>query len=196
MQLGWRWRRNPLRRRTDVIEAWLGLITAVLLCALPALGWWAGHEVDHGLRQVVRAEHAERTLVTATVQPASTQKTGSTPAPESGSAGPGGTDVLRWRGPDGSVHTAAVSAEVEVRHAGEVKVWTNHDGVLVPPPLDSATANTHAVLAGVASAAGAGCLLLISRKVLMWRLMNRRMVSWEREWARAGGDWGRTGAGG
>lgn len=28
---GWRWRRNPLRRHSDVVEAWTALIVAVLL---------------------------------------------------------------------------------------------------------------------------------------------------------------------
>lgn len=66
----------------------------------------------------------------------------------------------------------------------------------MPPPLDSATAATHAVLAGVAAGSAAVGLLVISRQLLMWRLMLRRLDSWEREWARVGQDWGRAGAGG
>jgi hypothetical protein len=52
------------------------------------------------------------------------------------------------------------------------------------------------VLAGTAVASAAAGLLVISRQLLMWRLMARRMDSWEREWARVGQDWGRAGAGG
>src|SRR5207237_251923 len=34
---GWRWRRNPLRRRSDVVEAWTVLVVAVLLSVVAPL---------------------------------------------------------------------------------------------------------------------------------------------------------------
>jgi hypothetical protein len=187
---GWRWRRNPLRRRSDVVEAWLGLLTAVLFCTVPAIGWWAGQSVDRTLQRVVRTQRAERTLVTATVEPGKSAKAAAI------GADPNHGDTLRWTAPDHTVHTATVSSDLEVWHQGKILVWTDHKGVLVPPPLDSATAATHSVLAGIAAGSAAGGLLLMSRQVLMWRLMLRRMASWEREWARVGQDWGRAGAGG
>ena len=197
-RLGWRWRRNLLRRRTDVIESVLVLVTAVLFCAVPAVGWWAGQSVDRGLQRVVRTQTASRSLVTATVEPGKPAKSGLTNS-SSGitkSSALEHSDVLRWTAPDHSVHTATVSADLEVLHEGKVLLWTDRRGGLVTPPLDRATATTHAVLAGMAAASAAGGLLLITRQLLMWRLMLRRMASWEREWNRCGQDWGRTGAGG
>jgi hypothetical protein len=197
-KLGWRWRRNPLRRRTDVVEAWLGVLTTVLLCTAPVLGWWAGTSVDRGLQRVVRAQHAERTLVPVTVlpvgEPAATSA--ATAATSVRAADPRHGERLRWTGPGHSVHTATVSAYFLVWHADRLLLWTDRAGELAPPPLDTTTATTHAVLAGVATATAAGGLLLLSRQVLTWRLMRRRLDSWEREWARVGQDWGRAGAGG
>jgi hypothetical protein len=198
---GWRWRRNPLRRRTDVVEAWLGLATVLLLCLLPFLGWWAGRSVDRALQQVVREQHRERTLVTATVAPAGSA---GKVEPAATADGPAITaeqdarhgDVLVWTGPDHRRHTAMVPADLEVWRKDTVRLWTDRHGAIVPAPLDSATAVTHAVLAGVASAAAAGGVVLMTRQILLWRLMLRRMESWEREWARVGQDWGRAGAGG
>jgi hypothetical protein len=203
-KVGWRWRRNPLRRRSDVVEGWLGLLTVLLFCTVPVIGWWAGQSVDRTLQRVVRTQRAERTLVTAIVQPAKTGKTASASAgsssssssAEAGSDTPGHGDTLRWTAPDHSVHTATVSSDLEVWHQHKIMVWTDHKGTLVPAPLDSVTATTHSVLAGIAAASAAGGALLISRQVLLWRLMLRRMASWEREWARVGQDWGRAGAGG
>lgn len=213
-KLGWRWRRNPLRRRTDLIEACLGLVTATLLCTVPLVGWWAGHSVDRTLQRVMRTQRAERTLVTAEVAPvvkpaaSATASAASAPAAEdsstasvsavslSGLSDARGGDMLRWTAPDHSVHTAAVPVGIEVWRDGKVLVWTDHRGKLVPPPLDTATATTHSVLAGVAAATSVGGLLLISHKVLAWRLMRRRLDSWERDWARVGQDWGRAGADG
>lgn len=188
----WRWRRNPLRRPTDVVEAWLGLVTAVLLCLVPLLGWWAGHSADRALQRVVRAQRAERTLVPARVAPAGGTSGGSSDADPD----PRHIQRLSWTAPDHSTHVAGVPVDLEVWKSGRILLWTDHKGALVPPPLDSATAATHSVLAGTAAATSAAGLLLIARKLVMWRLMRRRLDSWEREWARVGQDWGRAGAGG
>jgi len=197
-RFGWQWRRNALRRRTDVVEAWLGLITALTLCLTPLAGWWAGQSVDRTLQRVVRTQRTERTLVTATVVPAG-QSTGTATSGTSSrtkSVDPRLSDVLHWTAPDHSTHTATVPADLEIWQNGKILLWIDHAGRLVPPPLDGPTATTHAVLAGTAAATSAAGLLVITRQVLMWRLMRRRMASWEREWARVGQNWGRMGAGG
>lgn len=201
---GWRWRRNPLRRRSDIVEAWLGAVTVLLLCAVPLIGWWAGQSVDRTLQRVARTQRAERTLVPASVvqSPAAPGAT-TAPGASKAAAGVAGADsdprhgdVLHWTAPDHSEHTANVPVGLEVWHRYQLLLWTDRAGVLVPPPLDDATASTHAILAGVATGSAAGGLLVLSRQLLMWRLMRRRMDSWEREWARVGQDWGRAGAGG
>jgi hypothetical protein len=197
---GWRWRRHALRRPTDVVEAWLLMATALLLCLTPLLGWWAGQSADHVLRRTVRAQHVERTLVPATVEP-DTKAAGPAPTaqgakddPRAGLSGHG--DVLKWTAPDGTAHTAAVSSDLEMWQQGHIRLWVDRTGDLVPPPLDRATADTRAVLTGTAVASTAAGLVVVARQLVMWRLMRRRMASWEREWERAGQDWGRAGAGG
>ncbi|MGW7194477.1 hypothetical protein ACWGIP_35925, partial [Streptomyces sp. NPDC054838] len=43
----WRWRRNPLRRRTDLFEAWLALAAAESVVEVEqAVVWDAGVPVD------------------------------------------------------------------------------------------------------------------------------------------------------
>lgn len=200
----WRWRRNSLRRRSDLVEAWLGAVTALMLCTVPLAGWWAGQSVDRALHRVARAQRAERTLVPATVvqSPAAAGTAAAPGAAKAAAAAiradtdPRHGDMMHWIAPDHSSHTAKVPVGLEVWHGNQLLLWTDRTGVLVPPPLDDATASTHAVLAGVAAGSAAGGAVLMSRQLLMWRLMRRRMDSWEREWARVGQDWGRTGAGG
>ena len=188
-RFGWRWRRNKLRRPVDVVESWLVLLSVVLLCLTPLLGWWAGLSVDRGLQRLAREEHAARTLVTATIAPASGK-------PAAGHPDGQGDDMLRWTAPGGRVHTTSVPSELRSWDRDEVKIWIDAKGDLAPAPLDPSTASTHAVLAGIAAASGGAGLVLISRQLLMWRLMRRRISSWEREWARIGQYWGRMGAGG
>ncbi|CAG7619357.1 Rv1733c family protein [Actinacidiphila bryophytorum] len=203
---GWRWRRNPLRRRSDIVEAWLGVVTALVLCTVPLIGLWAGQSVDRALQRVARTQRTERTLVPATVveSPASAgaaeapgaSKAAAALAAAGTDADPRRSDTLHWIAPDRSAHTAKVPMGLEVWHGDQLLLWTDKSGVLVPPPLDRATASTHAVLAGVATGSAAAGVVLMSRQLLVWRLMRRRMDSWEREWARVGQDWGRAGAGG
>lgn len=192
---GWRWRRNPLRRPTDLVEAWLGVVTVLLFCAVPAAGYWAGHSVDRVLQRVARTQRSERTLVPAVVVDPHTGKP-ATGGAAAGTADPRHGDLLRWTAPDHSVHTVTVSADTEVWRPGGLGVWTDKKGHLVPPPLDGPTAATHAALAGFVTGAATGGLLLVSRQLVMWRLMRRRLAGWEREWARVGQDWGRAGTGG
>ncbi len=192
-KVGWRWRRNALRRRTDVVEACLGVVTTVLFCLSPLVGWWAGQSVDRTLQGVVRSQRASRTLVTATIVPAAADRgAGADQAVDDGRKG----DILRWTAPDGTPRTKKVAADVEVWRTGKVQVWTDRGGDLVPAPLDGPTAATHAVLAGIAVGAATCGVVLIGRALVMWRLMRRRLDLWEREWARVGQDWGRAGAGG
>lgn len=169
------------------------MLTTVLFCLSPLVGWWAGQSADRTLQGVVRSQRVSRTLVTATIMPASADHAGA-----SGAAADDGRkgDILRWTAPDGTQRTKKVAADVEVRRTGKVQVWTDRSGTLVPAPLDGPAATTHAVLAGIAVGAAACGVVLIGRAMAMWRLMRRRLDSWEREWARVGQDWGRAGAGG
>lgn len=193
-RFSWRWRRNPLRRRGDLAEAWLGVAVAVLLCLVPLLGWWTARSVDHTLQGVVRAQHTERRLVTAVVVDGDDSAQGG--HRKAAAEGGRGGDLLRWTGPDGSAHSHRVATDLEVWRSGRVALWTDRHGDLVPPPLDRATARTHSVLAGVAAGTAGAGLLLVCRAVLVWRLMRGRLDRWGREWERAGQSWGRAGAGG
>lgn len=117
----WRWRHNPLRRGTDLCEAWLALAALLLmLLAAPAAGLMSASLTDDALQQAVRAQRDRRHLTTAVV--------------------------------------------VRQEEAGEPA----------------------APLPGLVEAA---------RRLVVWRMMQRRYVRLGQAWAKAGPDWGRTGTG-
>ncbi|WP_328285833.1 hypothetical protein [Streptomyces sp. A1-5] len=61
-----RWRHNPLRRRTDQVEAWLALAAALLIAVgAPCAGWFAGRAAHDALLEAVRLEHRQRRPVWA-----------------------------------------------------------------------------------------------------------------------------------
>lgn len=192
----WRWRRNPLRRRSDLVEAWVGLVTVTMAAVgAPAAGFAAGQAVDATLRRAVTTERAERHQVAATVLADRPRTNLADPDDTSGEA-TNPTATVSWRAPDGSRHRTTVSV-VGHRSPGTIlRVWTDRHGKLVPPPMDTTTATTNAVASGIGAAITTTAFLLAARRLLSWRILRRRLADWEREWSRISQDWGRAGAGG
>ncbi len=191
----WRWRRNPLRRATDLAEAWLAL-TALLLVALaaPLIGVLSGSAAHTSLQRSVRAQQQSRHLVTAAVvreldpAPAATD-------PELVGGDPGSRVLARWTAPDGTARREAVQARLPDPRPGDTfRIWTDGHGDRVARPLDPGTATAHAVLAGAGAALLAAGLFEGGRRLVLRRMLRRRYACWGREWGRVGPDWGRTGA--
>ncbi|MGA5289620.1 Rv1733c family protein [Streptomyces pseudogriseolus] len=193
----WRWRRNPLRRATDLAEAWLAL-TALLLVALaaPLIGVLSGSAAHTTLQRSIRAQHQSRHLVTATVvreldaAPAATD-------PELLGGDAGSRVLARWTAPDGTGRRAAVQARVPDPRPGDTfRIWTDRRGDRVARPLDTGTATVHAVLAGAGAALLAAGLFEAGRRLVLRRMLRGRYARWDREWGRVGPDWGRADAAG
>ncbi len=193
----WRWRPNPLRRRSDVIEAWASLVTAVLVAVGgPAVGIATGRTVGAGMDRTVAAERAERHQVTATVVSASVRPDPVSDTEAAHGQGPVRTALVRWTALDGSARTGRVRLG-ERRAAGDpLTVWIDAHGALTDRPLDAAAAAANAIAAGLGSGAATAALACGARQLLGWRLLRRRLADWERAWAQAGEDWGRADAGG
>ncbi|MEU2282732.1 hypothetical protein ABZ614_12490 [Streptomyces sp. NPDC013178] len=193
----WRWRHNPLRRTTDLVEAWVAL-SALLLIVLvaPVVGCLVGAVAQDALQQSVRDQRASRHQVTATVV---RKQEGSLleADPESASGRDARIRVIAdWTAPDGSAHHGTVSADLDTPQRGDhFAIWTDVHGRPVARPLDSATATTHAVLAGFGTALLTAGLVEGGRRVIVWRMVRRRYARWDQAWDRAGPDWGRTGTG-
>ncbi|MER7055084.1 MULTISPECIES: hypothetical protein [unclassified Streptomyces] len=192
----WRWRHNPLCRTTDLAEAWVALAGLLLILSVaPPAGVLVGGAAQNALRRSVREQHETRHRVAATVIRA-LERSQPTIDPEGLSAGDLRSRVLAARtAPDGSRHEAPVLVGVDDPRAGDrFAIWTDAQGRTLARPLDSATATTHAVLAGAGAAVSAAALIETARRIVVWRMVRRRHARLEREWGRAGPDWGRTGA--
>lgn len=193
----WRWRRNPLRRGTDLAEAWVGLAALLLILVVtPMIGSVIGGAAQDALQRSVREQRESRQLVTATV----IRKLDRSPLdadPETTSGRDVRTRVVAdWTAPDGTPHQGHVMADLQTPHRGDhFDIWTDLHGRIAARPLDSATATTHAVLAGVGAALLTAGLIEGCRRLAVWRMVRRRYARWDQAWDRAGPDWGRTGTG-
>ncbi|GHF70094.1 hypothetical protein GCM10010218_59290 [Streptomyces mashuensis] len=192
----WRWRRNPLRRRSDALEAWTGVAAVVLMLLLgTAAGWSAGARAHQALQHTVREQQRHRHAVSATavrLLPGSTDAPGREPA-----AGRDGYRrvLARWPGPDGRERTGAVAVRQALAPGGRFALWTDEHGRASSRPLDAGTATAHAVLAGLAAAGAAAGLVEGARRLAVRRLVRQRYQQWDRAWQLAGETWGRADTG-
>ncbi|MEU6507977.1 hypothetical protein [Streptomyces sp. NPDC046942] len=193
----WRWRRNPLRRTTDLAEAWVALVALVLITvAAPVTGCLVGAVAQDSLQRTVREQQHTRHLVAATV----VRDLGEAPL----DTDPDATTVREprhrvladWTAPDGSRQHGAALADLKTPHTGDhFSLWTDPQGRITTRPLDSPTATTHAVLAGFGTALLIGGLIEGVRRLAVWRMVRRRYARWDQAWDRAGPDWGKAGTG-
>jgi hypothetical protein len=173
----------------------LGALLLILVAA-PLVGVLAGGLAGDALQRSVREQRVNRHPVTATVvhtaDPAPLD-----PDPETATGRDSHSRVLaHWTGPDGSTRRGTVVAALESPRPGDrFTVWTDGRGHVVGRPLDTATAATHAVLAGFGTAVACAGVVEGSRRLLVRHMVRRRYDRWDRAWSRVGPDWGRTGTG-
>ncbi|OKK03424.1 hypothetical protein AMK26_18085 [Streptomyces sp. CB03234] len=194
----WRWRHNPLRRDTDLAEAWVALVALLLMCvAAPVTGWICGTLTNASLQQSVRLQQEQRHPVTAQVlghdegaRTAARDAEGATDHQMRRSV------PARWTAPDGIRHTGTLTtAPLGAGPGDTVRIWTDDRGRPVERPMTEETAREQAVLAGIGTMLLAAGLVEGVRRVVVWQLVRRRYARLDRAWAQAGSDWGRTGAG-
>ncbi|MFF8839280.1 hypothetical protein [Streptomyces sp. NPDC015130] len=194
----WRWRRNPLRRTTDLVEAWVALTAAGLLCLLvPLTGWAAGSSAHGSLQRAVRAQQEQRLPTAARVLrlvdvPASGPRTTET----AGEQRLRRAVLARWTAPDGTTRTGTLpTARRHATPGDTLALWTDRAGRPVSPPMPPGTARAHALIAGLMAALLTGLTVETVRRLVVRRLVLRRYARLDRAWAAAGPDWGRADTG-
>ncbi|MEU6217465.1 hypothetical protein ABZ845_08075 [Streptomyces sp. NPDC047022] len=185
---GWRWRCNPLRRRSDVIEAWTALLVAVLLCvgaplAGVAAGWWA-YGNARTAQVTERAQRHEVAAVLVEDAPAGSSATQTSRQPL--------YDVkVRWTEPGKGAVTTVARVPAGMRAGDRTDVWLDARNRGVDPPPTDTVVWQHAATTGVWAAAGVAGAVLVARAVTRRVAQRHRMAEWEAEWARTGPEWRR-----
>ncbi|MEV7687018.1 hypothetical protein ACFW1F_27890 [Streptomyces bungoensis] len=183
---GWRWRRNPLRRRADVVEAWTVLVVAVLLLVVaPLAGVAAGLHAHDRAQSVAVAERTERHRVPAVV-------VGNTPERlpvVQGDREHRYRAQVRWTEPGTGTRTALARVPAGTRPGDRVTVWFDGRGRSVAPPPGDVAVWQHTVTVGVCAAGGTALAVLLGHAVVRRIALRHRLGEWEREWARTGPRW-------
>ncbi|MFC9843273.1 hypothetical protein ACFWFF_34000 [Streptomyces sp. NPDC060223] len=179
----WRWRRSPLRRRGDALEAWVVLVVWTLtVFGGVFIGLAAAQSVEHGLAQ----QRAEWHSVPALLIEDATES----PLTESGA------DrvwvKVRWTAPDGSLRTGQARVRAGTTEGTPVTVWTDPEGRLVTRPATASQAQLRAAMVGVLIGLSVAAVPCACGRLVRGRLERRRMDQWGEEWERFEPIWGRT----
>lgn len=182
----WRWRRNPLKRRADAVEAWvvLGAWTLTVVAGVLA-GLGISRSVEHELAR----ERVEWRPVTAHL---TEQAPGTATRQSVTSSGDRVWAKVSWTVPDGSARTGQARVEPGSASGSPVTVWTDREGRLVTRPATPDQARFRAAMIGTLLGLGAAAVPFVGGRVLCSRLERRRMDQWDAEWALFGPLWGRT----
>lgn len=178
--------RNPLRRRTDRIEAVIRLATVILLLvAVPIAAIVAGREADHlALRQAHAQQAAEHEVTAVLLQPA--QATG---LPDPYTSVQLTYVLARWQPPGGPPRSGQVLAPAGAPTGSTVAIWIDSSGAITSPPPDHHEIVGDVCLAVVTTGL-VTILLLLESKALARRVLDRRRLSaWAADWRATGPSW-------
>ncbi|MBW8796810.1 MAG: hypothetical protein JF597_25395 [Streptomyces sp.] len=190
----WRWRRNPLKRRADTMEAWV-LLGAWLLTLLAGVlaGLAAARSVEDGLARERVEWHPVVAHVMDKAPGSAAPKSGSSSSSESSDSSDGERVWARvgWTVADGSAHTGQARVPAGSKAGTPVTVWTDLQGHLVTRPATASEARLRSALIGGLVGLSAAAVPFVAGLVARGRLERRRMDRWDAEWARLGPQWGR-----
>jgi len=180
--------RNPLRRRTDRIEALIrAALLAVFLVGAPLFGTGLGQWVHQGGLSEQRAQqswHQTPAVLLAT--------TPAVPSYAFRLSWQNGVPVrARWSAPGGQQRSGVVPAPPGSRAGQLVQVWVDGSGRTTGPPLLGAELTRRVISAEVLAPLALAVVLLFVAFVVRWLLNRRRLRDWEVGWASIGPRWTR-----
>lgn len=179
----WRWRSNPLRRRDDIVEAWIVLAVWVVVIVGGTL---VGLVTARAAGEVFLRQRSERHPATAVLL-TDVPKAATSAGPASGWA----LAKVRWTADDGTPRTDETLVARGRKAGAETVVWVDGRGTLATePPSPAAAAVEAGVLGSAAALALAGAAFGVGAAA-RWRLDRRRVARWGREWEQVGPQWRR-----
>lgn len=172
----WRWQRNALKRRIDVVEAWVVLASWVFaLLGGVVAGLMAAGAVERAVERQ-RAETRQVSAVAVEDAPG--------PSPARAASDHRVWVKVRWTATDGSTHTDEARVPPRTPAGSTIAVWVNRSGEITSPPVSAGEARLHTTLGGGLAGALAGGAVLGAAWLTRLSLDRRRMAQWDAEWER------------
>lgn len=180
--LGWRWRRNELRRHSDAVEAWIVLAAWAFATAGGAVAGVAGAQAVETAQARSGAGHRPATAVVLGTVPRGARVAADYSRVRAN---------VRWTDAQGTVRTATADVKAGTAVGSSVPVWTDGHGRLVDEPASPAVATARVVMAGTGAGLAAGLFVLAGGRLIRLRVERRATDQWGEEWERTGARRGR-----
>jgi uncharacterized protein DUF3592 len=174
---------NPLRRRTDKIEARLAaLLLAVFIIGAPLLAVATVGWVGRAVTAEQRVERSWRQVPAVLLQAA--------PAPPSTGEGTSYSWVrARWITPGGSRRTGQIPVSTRMAAGRAVRLWVDAAGSPADPPLTHRAVLGRETIVAVGAPFAMGIVLMCLAWAGRWELDRRRSADWEAAWSAVGPQW-------
>ena len=179
---------NPLRRREDLLDAWLTPVTIVVFLAMcPLIVGVTGALVRSVNSAAERAQSSWRPV------PAVLLHSAPGAAGQAYGAIPWESPTLaRWTA-GGRARTGEIPAPAGARAGSTVTAWLNRDGRVEAPPLTKREAGQRVVELTLSALSLLAAVLITMMQLARHALNRRRLASWEAAWLAIGPLWSRRG---
>lgn len=180
-------RPNPLRRRVDLVEAWLTVsLLVALVVAGPLLALYAGTRTYAGGQRTAKlAEQGHHRVEAILLEDTASY----TPAANFTTTADQLRVRARWSGPDATVREERVVTTARGRTGSVIPIWIDDDGNPVLPPPGQQQVIERAIGIGFSSLMGVVFLVTGSGLVARHLLHRRRMAYWDGAWASVEPQW-------
>ena len=175
---------NPLRRRSDVVEAWLVPAAIVVFLVLSPL---VAGLVDLG----VRADNAAAQHVQQSWHPVSAVLLRAAPGPAFSDNGANTwTEWAPARWTVGGQHFTGNIPVLAGSHAGSTQtVWLDRAGHVQVPPMNRPELRGALGTGILLALAALAVVVAVATRLFRWLLDRKRMASWETAWLAVGPRW-------
>ncbi len=178
--------RNPLRRRTDRVEAAIRLATLILLLvAVPIVTLAVSRQADQlALRQAHAQRAADRHVTAVLLRQASP-----TGVPDPYTSIQMTLVLARWQLPGQPTRSGQVLAPAGARAGSTVQVWVDASGAVTGPPPGHRVIAGDVCIAAVTTCLVTGLLVLGSSALAQRAVDRRRLRAWDAGWRVTGPRW-------
>ncbi|MFE1834500.1 Rv1733c family protein [Streptomyces sviceus] len=183
----WRWRRNPLRRRTDLAQGWIGVgLLLAVLAATPCAMILVGDTAYRHYKETARHQSATRHDTSAVLVHDAPRH----PEPGSDEAKKALYPVtVRFTDPHGRSRTAKTDVVPALTAGSTIRVWVDAEGKLTDPPLTTRQVRDSAIGCAVLAAMAVPILGTAAYSYARRRLERHNLAQWDTAWERVAPRW-------
>lgn len=183
----WRLRRNPLRRRGHLLQAWIGLGLILAALAVTPIATFLVGDVAYAHYTRTAQHQAETRHHTTAVLLEDARRH---PEPSSDEAeNTRYPTKVRFTDPNGHTHTAPTDVQPALAKGSTIRVWAGTDGKITDPPLSPSQIRNRAMGWAIIAALCVHATAAAAYGTVSRILHRRNLAAWDTAWAETAPRW-------